>query len=82
MRKAAACEPDEKQVPRYLSLQGELELENGDEVRALITFRSAKAIIRTHSRYWQVGTKQGAALRIDQAIDDLERRMRDASNGA
>lgn len=72
IRKAAKIEPNEKVLPRYLVLQGELEMGLGRKEKAAETFEAAKKIIKKYPEYWYSDAQRDITKRLDNAIEDSD----------
>ena len=68
IRKASKWELNEKYMPRYLSLQGELEIGLGDKSKARETFLTAKSIINRHQEFWYSDAQNDIVKRIDASL--------------
>lgn len=71
IRKAVKIEPNEKVIPRYLVLQGELELELGHKEKAVETFEMAKNLIKKYPEFWYSDAQKDLLERLNSALRDL-----------
>jgi hypothetical protein len=74
IRKASKWEPYEKFKPRYLSLQGELEIGFGDKTKAHDTLSTAKQLMKKYKNFWLSEAQKDIVNRIYAALDELEKR--------
>ena len=68
IKKAVRIEPYEKYIPRFLSLQGELEWGLGYREKALNTLKLAKQITDKYPDYWNSEEHQDLVVRINEAL--------------
>ena len=73
IRKAVKIEPYDKFKPRYLALQGELEMGLGHKVKAQKAFRLAIKIMEGYPEYWLSAAHKDLHSRVEDALCDLGR---------
>ena len=72
IRKASQWEPKEKYLPRYLSLQSELEISLGKKGKAYETLLTAKQIIDIYNDFWLSNDQKDITERINDVFENLK----------
>jgi hypothetical protein len=73
IKKAVRIEPYEKYIPRFLSLQGELEWGLGFKEKALTNLKLAKQIVEKYPNYWNSDDHSDLVVRINEALSEFEK---------
>ena len=74
IRKAIELEPDKLKIPKYLELQGRIELSIGKIEMALDSFQRAKQIIRDNPKLFTSSEAFELEKRIISAVNELNSR--------
>ncbi len=73
IRKAVKLEPDIKQIPKYLELEGHIESSIGKKDMALQSFLRAVKIIKEKQKLFLSSESKDLEKRIVLAIKELEK---------
>ncbi len=73
IKKAVRIEPYEKYIPRFLSLQGELEWGLGYKEKAFTTLKLAKQIVEKYPNYWNSEERRDLVVRINEAFSEFKK---------